>query len=159
MEDISIATRQLEELLSETDDFIANASNFTAFIFENIPNINWCGFYFDNGKELILSVFQGKVACIKIPYHLGVCGYSFSNNLIAIIDDVNQFDTHIACDAASKSEFVIPLSYLSKVIGVLDIDSSIYSRFDTKLQEDINLLLSIFLSKTKLDNIVQYYNV
>lgn len=152
-----LLVRQLEELLSETDDFIANAANFTAFLFDNIDDINWCGFYFDNGKELILSIFQGKTACIRIPYNSGICGYSYTNKQIIVADDVHQFEGHIACDSASNSEMVIPLYYNNTLIAVLDLDSPIFSRFDNDTQQLILNLFSIFKSKTNLNKAVNYY--
>jgi len=154
----NIILMQLDELLNETNDFLANAANFTAFVFNNIDNLNWCGFYFNNGRELILSVFQGKPACIKIPYSSGVCGVSFSNNKIIIVDDVHQFDGHIACDSASSSEMVIPIIYNKTVLGVLDIDSPIISRFDKDTQQLIIKLFAIFKDKTDLSKAAKYYN-
>lgn len=154
----NLILQQLDEILSETSDFIANSSNFSAFLFDTIGELNWCGFYFDNGKELILSVFQGKVACIKIPYNTGVCGYSFSNQEILVVDDVHQFEGHIACDSASNSEMVIPINYNGKVIGVIDIDSPIFSRFDFNTQVIIIDLLKIYFAKTDLSKAIKYYN-
>ncbi len=154
----NLIDRQLAELLSETDDFLANCANFIALIYNNFEHINWCGFYFDNGNELILSVFQGKPACIKIPYNSGVCGHSFSSNNVLVIDNVNSFEGHIACDIASKSEIVFPILYKSQVIGVLDIDSSVFSRFDNQIQHQLSSLLEQFLSKTDLSKIHKYYN-
>lgn len=154
----NITLTQLEELLSETNDFISNAANFTAFIYHHIANINWCGFYFDNRYELILSIFQGKPACMKIPYTSGVCGFSFANNKIIAVDDVHQFDGHIACDLASCSEMVIPIIFNDKIIGVMDVDSPIYSRFDKDTQQLIIKLFEIFINKTDLSKAVIYYN-
>lgn len=154
----NLINRQLAELLSETDDFLANSANFIAFIYNTFEHINWCGFYFDNGDELILSVFQGKPACIKIPYNSGVCGHSFSSKRIMVIDNVNSFDDHIVCDIASKSEIVFPILYQNQVIGVLDIDSSVFSRFDNKIQYQLSSLLDLFLSKTDFSKIHKYYN-
>lgn len=155
MKDILI--RQIEELMSETDDFLANASNFTSFIFNNIENLNWCGFYFDNGNELILSVFQGKPACIKIQYNSGVCGKSFTSKTSIVVDDVHKFVGHIACDSASNSEMVIPIIYEDKVIGVLDIDSPLFKRFDKELQILLTNFLSIFIRKTDISKVRRYY--
>lgn len=152
-----ILIRQLEELLSETDDFLANASNFTAFIYNNIENLNWCGFYFNNGPELILSVFQGKPACIKINHNSGVCGSSFSSKSIVVVDDVHKFDGHIACDSASNSEMVLPIFYGSEVIGVLDLDSPLFNRFDKNLQNLLSDCLEIFIQRTNMNKVIRYY--
>lgn len=149
---------EISSLLEDTNDFIANSSNFVSYILHNIENINWVGFYFDNQKELILSVFAGKPACIKIPYNKGVCGYAFSKKTIVKVDDVHSFKGHIVCDTASKSELVIPIFYNDRVIGVLDIDSPIYRRFDEDLVELMNNALNILISKSDLTKIINYYD-
>lgn len=149
---------EISSLLEDTNDFIANSSNFVSYILHNIENINWVGFYFDNQKELILSVFAGKPACIKIPYNKGVCGYAFSKKTIVKVDDVHSFKGHIVCDTASKSELVIPIFYNDRVIGVLDIDSPVYSRFDEDLVELMNNALNILISKSDLTKIINYYD-
>jgi GAF domain-containing protein len=149
---------EINSLCEETNDFIANSSNFVSYLLHNIENINWVGFYFDNKKELILSIFAGKPACIKIPYHKGVCGYAFSKKTIIKVDDVNSFEGHIVCDSLSKSELVIPIFYNDRVIGVLDIDSPVYSRFDEDLVELIKNALNILISKSNLTKIIKYYD-
>lgn len=154
----NILIRQLKELLSETDDFIANSSNFTSFVYDSIGDLNWCGFYFDNRKELLLSIFQGKPACIKIPYNSGVCGYCFTVKETVIVNDVHQFEGHIACDSASNSEIVIPIIIGDKIVGVFDIDSPIFSRFDKDTANLLNSLLKVFLENTNLSQIISYYN-
>lgn len=153
-----ILIKQLKELLDEIDDFIANSANFTSFVFNSVSGLNWCGLYFDNGTELILSIFQGKPACIKIPYNLGVCGFSFTKNEVVIVDDVHEFEGHIACDFASKSELVIPIIINEKVIGVFDIDSPLFARFDEDTVELITKLTEVYLEKTNLLQAISYYN-
>ena len=120
--------KQIEALESE-NYLISFLSNVTAVLKENIRYINWVGFYFYNGTELVLGPFQGLIACNPIQTNKGVCGASFTSREILIVPDVHKFEGHIACDSNSKSEIVLPLIYNDICYGVLDIDSPIENRF------------------------------
>ena len=133
--------KQLEALIAGEENLIANLSNASALLNVFLERVNWVGFYlFDSEKnQLVLGPFQGLPACIRIPLGRGVCGTAASKKETMMIDDVNQFPGHIACDAASRSEIVIPLLKDNQLIGVLDIDSPDYKRFT---QEEAELLQS-----------------
>jgi GAF domain-containing protein len=109
---------------------IANAANLSALIWHALPDLNWAGFYFWSGKDLVLGPFQGKVACIRIDLGRGVCGRAASERKTQIVADVHEFAGHIACDPASRSEIVVPLAAGQKLLGVLDLDSPKLGRFD-----------------------------
>lgn len=122
---------QARALVAGEPDRIANAANVAALIFNALPRINWAGFYFLQGTELVLGPFQGKPACVRIPVGRGVCGTAVAERRSQFVPDVHQFPGHIACDAASRSEIVVPLADASgAVFGVLDIDSPEPGRFD-----------------------------
>ena len=125
---------ELKAILENENDLIANAANVSAFLYENIPNLNWVGFYFLKGDELVLGPFQGKIACTRIKLGRGVCGTAFLEKKILNVPDVHLFEGHIACDSASRSELVVPLYKGSLGIGVLDVDSPILNRFDFQLE-------------------------
>ncbi|KUP06689.1 histidine kinase [Bacillus coahuilensis m2-6] len=129
--------KQLRALLEGESNTIANLSNASALLNQFLDEINWVGFYLTEGQELVLGPFQGLPACVRIPYGRGVCGTSAKEERTLRVADVHEFPGHIACDAASQSEIVIPLIKKGQVIGVLDIDSPIKNRFD---QEDENML-------------------
>ena len=137
----ALLLKQLEALIAEEENLIANLSNASALLNVFLERVNWVGFYlFDSEKnQLVLGPFQGLPACIRIPLGRGVCGTAASKKETMMIDDVNQFPGHIACDAASRSEIVIPLLKDNQLIGVLDIDSPDYNRFT---QEEAELLQS-----------------
>lgn len=137
---------QLQELLGEEKDFIANAANTSALLFQKLPDVNWVGFYTSEGKELVLGPFQGKPACVRIPFGRGVCGTAAANRESIIVPDVNHFPGHIACDTSSKSEIVVPLLNWGKLLGVLDIDSASLGRFDEDDREGIESVVSVFLA-------------
>jgi L-methionine (R)-S-oxide reductase len=123
---------QAMALVAGEPDRIANAANIAALIFHALPRINWAGFYFLQGDELVLGPFQGKPACVRIPVGRGVCGTAVAEARSQLVHDVHAFPGHIACDAASRSEIVVPLrNSAGQVIGVLDIDSPEPARFDT----------------------------
>jgi len=149
--------KQLSSVLEGETNLITNASNFSAFIFNNIPNINWAGFYFlTSNQELLLGPFQGQPACVRIKIGKGVCGTAFQNNETILVNNVNEFPGHIACDSNSKSEIVIPLNKDDQIYGVFDIDSPIYNRFDNTDKKNIKLLVKNFLILTdfsKFNNI------
>ncbi|WP_120510845.1 GAF domain-containing protein [Photobacterium salinisoli] len=132
-------TQQAVAIVDGEPDVIANISNISALLNMELEDINWVGFYLLKDDQLVLGPFQGKPACVRIPVGRGVCGTAISENKVQRVGDVHQFEGHIACDAASNSEIVIPFSVKGKLYGVLDIDSPSLSRFD---QEDEDGLVS-----------------
>ena len=123
----------LEGLVAGEPDPIANMANAAAFIWETLPDLNWAGFYRNVGGELVLGPFQGRPACIRIPFGSGVCGAAAANLSVQRVDDVNAFPGHIACDAASASELVVPIVGADgELIAVLDLDSPSRARFDAE---------------------------
>ena len=129
---------QLGSLLEGESDAIANAANTAALLFQMMPDLNWAGFYFlRDGKELVLSHFQGLPACVRIPVGRGVCGTAVEQKRSILVEDVHAFAGHIACDAASRSELVVPLIRDGRVLGVLDLDSPVVGRFDGEDQAGI----------------------
>ena len=135
---------QLEALISDESDVIANMANVSALLFEQLTEVNWVGFYRLINDELVLGPFQGKVACIRIPLGRGVCGTAASENKVQRIADVHAFDGHIACDASSNAEIVLPLTLNNKVIAVLDVDSTAFNRFDSQDQAGLESIISLF---------------
>lgn len=121
---------RLEGLLSSETDWLANLCNASALIFENFDNINWAGFYLFKENELVLGPFQGRTACNRIKIGNGVCGTAAYKRTVQVVKDVHAFPGHIACDSASNSEIVIPIINKDILVGVLDIDSPDYGRFD-----------------------------
>jgi GAF domain-containing protein len=121
--------RQLTALIGDERDAIANAANTAALLFDLLPDLNWAGFYLMKGGELVLGPFQGKPACIRIPLGRGVCGTAAATRQSQVVADVHAFPGHIACDAASRSELVVPLLKGEALIGVLDLDSPEPGRF------------------------------
>lgn len=138
----------LKALLAEEYDMIANLSNAAALLYQYLPDINWAGFYLWKNNELVLGPFQGKVACMHIPYGKGVCGTCIKELKTQRVENVHKFPDHIACDSASNSEIVIPMIIKDQIIGVLDIDSPIFSRFnevdEAYLTEFVHILTSSF---------------
>lgn len=130
-------------LISEETDWLANAANAASFLYQMLSDINWAGFYLLKGGELVLGPFQGKPACVRIQMGKGVCGTAANTGEIQVVEDVNQFPGHIACDAASQSEIVLPLYQNSRLIGVLDIDSPIKGRFDNEDAEGLSQFIEI----------------
>ena len=122
---------QTEALLHGERDWLANLAQFAALVYGTVPALNWAGFYMarDN-EELVLGPFQGKVACVRIPYGRGVCGTAAATREVQVVPDVHAFPGHIACDSASNSEIVVPLIHAGHVLGVLDLDSPQLARFD-----------------------------
>ncbi|ASB87906.1 GAF domain-containing protein [Bacillus sonorensis] len=122
--------KQIDALTEGEPDMIANLANASALLYHSLEDVNWAGFYFAKDGELVLGPFQGLPACVRIPFGKGVCGTAYANAKVERVEDVQKFPGHIACDAASQSEIVIPLKADGEVIGVLDIDSPIKNRFD-----------------------------
>ena len=130
MTDYPALCAQLSALIDGVPYRIANYANASALLYETLPELNWAGFYFREGNALILGPFQGRPACIRIPWGKGVCGAAAAQDATQRVEDVHAFPGHIACDSASNAEIVIPLRQNGRVIGVMDLDSPFYSRFD-----------------------------
>lgn len=145
--------KQLKSLLEGERDFIANAANFSALLFNLLPDLNWAGFYLMRGNDLILGPFQGKPACVRIPVHpspRGVCGNSAFHRRTFLVPNVHEFPGHIACDSASNSEIVIPILHGDILVGVLDLDSPRLGRFDIQDQSGLELMVATFIAATEL---------
>jgi len=145
---------QLTALLAGERNALANCANTCALIYEAVPNLNWAGFYFLQGRELILGPFQGKVACVRIELGRGVCGTAAERSETLIVPDVDAFPGHIACDAASRSEIVVPLIQDAQLLGVLDLDSSQLNRFDQDDSVGLNGIAAILLQSCDLRRFV-----
>ncbi|MBK0094858.1 GAF domain-containing protein [Erwinia sp. S63] len=127
--------RDVRALLAGETSFLAALGNCSALLFERLEGVNWAGFYLlTEPNTLVLGPFQGKIACVRIPVGKGVCGTAIAEDKVQLVEDVHAFPGHIACDAASNAEIVIPLKVNGTVVGVLDIDSTVYSRFDNEDQ-------------------------
>ena len=122
----------VQGLVAGETDAIANMANVAAVLFETLPDLNWVGFYRNVGGELVLGPFQGRPACIRIPFGTGVCGVAAETRKVQRVDDVHAFESHIACDSASNSEIVVPLIRDGELLGVLDIDSPKVGRFSAE---------------------------
>lgn len=134
---------QVESIIDPTLPLITNLCNISAFLNEVLEDINWVGFYLLKEQTLLLGPFQGKVACTKIALGKGVCGTAAKEARTQLVEDVHQFPGHIACDSASNSEIVLPIKVDKKVIGVLDIDSPIISRFDEQDKEGLEKIIKL----------------
>ena len=140
--DYQLLTQQALSLIETETDLIANLSNISALLNMNMADINWVGFYLLKEDQLVLGPFQGNVACVRIALNKGVCGKSFSTNTVQRIADVHEFPGHIACDAESQSEIVIPINSNGKTVAVLDIDSPITNRFNEIDEQGLDHLIS-----------------
>jgi len=149
--------RQLHEQLSALfvgeRDGLANTANMSALIYETLPDLNWAGFYFLQGRELVLGPFQGKVACVRIALGQGVCGTAAERREAVVVADVHAFPGHIACDAASRSEIVVPLIQNGRLLGVLDLDSPLLARFDHDDLAGLTAAVDLLLQHTNLTRI------
>jgi GAF domain-containing protein len=148
--------QQLEALLGDEEDLVVNAANTSALLFQLLPDINWAGFYFVRGNELVLGPFQGKPACSRIALGKGVCGTAAANAETIIVQDVSSFPGHIACDPASRSEIVVPLINWGSVLGVLDIDSAQLGRFDEEDREGLESIASLFVASQASDELPNF---
>jgi len=135
---------QTKALINNESDIIANMANISALLFERLDEVNWVGFYRVIGDELVLGPFQGQVACIRIPLGKGVCGTCVLTGEVQRIADVHQFDGHIACDASTNAELVIPVKVDGKIIAILDIDSRAFDRFDLQDEQGLISLVRAF---------------
>lgn len=138
-------TAQARALLSGEPDRIANAANLAALVYHALPDLNWVGFYFFDGTELVVGPFQGLPACVRIPLNKGVCGAAASTGQTQRVDDVDAFPGHIACDSASRSEVVVPLNKNGQLVGVFDLDSPTLARFDEEDQRGLESIAAVFL--------------
>ena len=139
----SIMNAQLKSLMEGEDDRISNLSNASALLMSTLKEINWAGFYLMKEGRLQLGPFQGKVACLRIPVGKGVCGTAVAENQTQRVADVHQFPGHIACDSASNSEIVVPIHAEGTIVGVLDIDSPVFERFDEEDQMGLEEFVKI----------------
>jgi len=142
---------QARGLLHGERDRIANAANFAALVYNALPDLNWAGFYFFDGSELVVGPFQGKPACVRIALDKGVCGAAASTRQTQVVRDVHAFPGHIACDAASRSEIVVPLVLDGKLLGVFDVDSPKLARFDDVDRAGMEQLASLYLQSLRVD--------
>ncbi|MCY0389582.1 GAF domain-containing protein [Robbsia sp. Bb-Pol-6] len=140
--------QQLRSLTQGEPDRIANAANFAALVYHGVPDLNWAGFYFFDGTELVVGPFQGKPACVRIALGKGVCGTAALTRQTQLVPDVHLFPGHIACDAASESEIVVPLvSARGELIGVWDVDSPSLGRFGQDDAAGMAALCAVFVSE------------
>ena len=134
---------QAEGLIAGVPHLIANLANVSALIYTTMDELNWAGFYLTDGDKLVLGPFQGRPACIEIPWGRGVCGTAAEKDETQLVPDVHAFPGHIACDCASRSEIVVPLHARGKIVGVLDIDSPVENRFTEADREGLEALCSL----------------
>ncbi|MFA5683273.1 MAG: GAF domain-containing protein [Lysobacteraceae bacterium] len=142
---------QARGLLHGERDRIANAANLSALVYHALPDLNWVGFYFFDGRELVVGPFQGRPACVRIALDRGVCGAAATTRQTQRVEDVNAFPGHIACDAASRSELVVPLYRGESLVGVFDLDSPLPGRFDAEDQAGLEALATVFLASLEDD--------
>jgi len=136
---------QARALLDGERDRVANAANLSALVNQALPQLNWVGFYFFDGTELVVGPFQGLPACVRIPLDKGVCGAAATSRQTQRVADVHEFPGHIACDAASRSEVVVPLTRGAQLIGVFDLDSPVPDRFDADDQAGLEALAQVYV--------------
>lgn len=139
---------QAKALLDGERDPTANAANLAALLFHTLPDLNWAGFYWMKDGGLLLGPFQGKPACVRIALGKGVCGAAAASGRTTIVPDVHAFPGHIACDSATESEIVVPVSKGGRVLGVLDLDSPRPARFDDEDARGLEALVAAFLDST-----------
>jgi L-methionine (R)-S-oxide reductase len=148
------ANDQLASLFAGERNGLANAANMCALLYEALPNLNWVGFYFLQDGELVLGPFQGKVACVRIALGRGVCGTAAERRETLIVPDVARFPGHIACDAASRSEIVVPLVQQDQLLGVLDVDSPELARFDEEDRIGLETAANLLLKTSELRRLI-----
>lgn len=152
--DYSLLTFRLKAKIQGIPYQIANLANASALLYEALPDINWAGFYIVENDRLILGPFQGKPACVEIPFGKGVCGTAYAENKTQLVTDVHIFPGHIACDSASNSEIVVPIHSGDVIFGVLDIDSPTIGRFSKKDREGLEKFVSVLENE-----LFQMYNI
>ena len=136
---------QARALLHGERDRVATAANLSALVYHALPDLNWAGFYFFDGAELVVGPFQGQPACVRIPLDRGVCGAAARSGQTQRIEDVEAFPGHIACDAASRSELVVPLFHGGALVGVFDLDSPVPGRFDVEDQRGLEEIAGVYV--------------
>ncbi len=139
--------RQLAALIAGEPDQVANAANMAALVYRGLPDLNWAGFYFARSGQLVLGPFQGKPACVRIDWGKGVCGTAASRGETVLVPDIHEFPGHIACDPDSSAELVLPLIEGGRVLGVFDLDSPVFDRFDADDQAGCERLVAILLAE------------
>lgn len=159
--DYPLLTRQIASILEGESDLVANAAQFSAFVYDVLADVNWAGFYLvraakkvgaaGQSQELLVGPFQGKIACARIVFGRGVCGTSAAQRRTILVPDVHAFPGHIACDSASKAEIVIPVIKNGELFGVFDIDSPIMNRFSEQDQQGLEALVAAFVDATDFD--------
>jgi GAF domain-containing protein len=145
---------QLAALFAGERNGLANAANMCALLYEALPKVNWVGFYFLQDGELVLGPFQGKVACVRIALGRGVCGTAALRRETLVVPDVQEFPGHIACDAASRSEIVVPLIQRGQILGVLDVDSPEAARFDDEDRIGLEGAANLLLQSSELHKLI-----
>ncbi|ADO76380.1 GAF domain-containing protein [Halanaerobium praevalens] len=150
--------RSLAALLGPETDWLANLANSSALLFNFMEDLNWAGFYLKKEEQLVLGPFQGQTACVRIDKNKGVCGTSYAQRKIMLVEDVNQFPGHIACDPNSRSEIVLPLIVKGQVIGVLDIDSPQPARFDDLDQKYLKEFVEILIEQTDFSALIENFS-
>ena len=146
---MNLLSKQLECLIEDDKYEVTILSNMSSFIYHSLEDVSWAGFYLFKDNQLILGPFQGKVACTVIPLGKGVCGTSALNQETLVVENVHEFKGHIACDSASNSEIVVPIIIRDTLYGVLDLDSTSYSRFDEKDQIIFEKIIEILIQHLK----------
>jgi L-methionine (R)-S-oxide reductase len=149
--------KELDALISTQEPAVTALANAAAFIWASLDNINWAGFYLFDGEKLVLGPFMGKPACTVISMGKGVCGTSASKRATIVVDDVHEFPGHIACDGASESEIVVPLIADGRLLGVLDIDAPVKSRFDADTAAGVKQLAKVV--SVKLSQITSSFRI
>ncbi|WFW99593.1 GAF domain-containing protein [Citrobacter braakii] len=134
--------RDFQALMAGETSFLATLANTSALLYERLAEVNWAGFYLLENDTLVLGPFQGKIACVRIPVGRGVCGTAVAQNQVQRVEDVHAFDGHIACDAASNAEIVLPITVENQIIGVLDIDSTAFGRFTGEDEQGLRTLVA-----------------
>jgi GAF domain-containing protein len=147
---------QLSGLFAGERNGLANTANMSALLYEALPNLNWVGFYLLQEGELVLGPFQGKVACVRIALGRGVCGTAAERRETIVVPDVHAFPGHIACDAASRSEIVVPLLHRGQLLGVLDLDSPQLARFDQEDATGLNAAVDVLLKSSDLGRLTDH---
>lgn len=145
---------QLAALFADERDGLANCANLAALLYELLPDLNWAGFYFLRGSELVLGPFQGRVACVRIALNRGVCGAAARERRTLVVPDVHAFPGHIACDERSRSEIVVPLLDGERLLGVLDLDSPAPARFDEEDAAGLAAAVQLLLKHSDLSRLV-----
>ena len=143
--------QQAAALIEGERDVTANAANLSSLLFHSLPDLNWAGFYWMKGGELVLGPFQGKPACVRIAVGKGVCGTAARDRRTIVVKDVHEFPGHIACDSASNSEVVVPIVAGGKVVGVLDLDSPLVNRFDESDARGLEAVVQAFIAGTDIE--------